>query len=458
MSCAGMTMRGRSRRSFRIHECFGDRFGDDELIPSEFKSWFAFGSGVGIEVSGPHGAESLRITAVRVRPMGARVTGHMVVEEFPNQAAGVWGTEYAAFLRKLDLHRDPATVVLPRQDVIVRQLSLPGVTEKDLPSAIQFQMDGLHPYAEDDVLSSWARLPGTSAVLVAIARRGVIERYASTFAEAGVKIGCFTCSAAAVYSALRLFGAAQPAEVLAYQAVTDGVEFYGESPARPIFSASFDPNETRAAALACAELRIDSATVPRPLEEILSASPALPYAAGLTSACPRLSLPLNLLPVEQRQTNSRAMWIPTAALGAIVLMLAGALAALPGFEDRRVARSLQAQIAAIEPKASRASAIDRQVDIARRRALLLDDFRKRAKSDMDILGEMTRILPPNAWLNTLDVTRSQVVLSGETDQAAPLLKLIDASPFFEASEFVMPPIRIATGETFRIRTNREAQK
>ena len=41
-------------------------------------------------------------------------------------------------------------------------------------------------------------------------------------------------------------------------------------------------------------------------------------------------------------------------------------------------------------------------------------------------------------------------------EAAPLLKQIDASPFFEQSEFSMQPMRTGTGESFRIRTNREA--
>ena len=88
--------------------------------------------------------------------------------------------------------------------------------------------------------------------------------------------------------------------------------------------------------------------------------------------------------------------------------------------------------------------------------MLLDDFRQRAKSDMDVLAEMTRLLAPPTWLNILEVTRTQVVAGGETDQAAPLLKVIDASPLFESSEFSMPPIRTQNGEMFRIRTNREA--
>jgi hypothetical protein len=71
---------------------------------------------------------------------------------------------------------------------------------------------------------------------------------------------------------------------------------------------------------------------------------------------------------------------------------------------------------------------------------------------------MTKILPPPIWLNSLEINRAQVTVAGETDQAAPLLKQIDASPFFEQSQFSMQPMRTATGEMFRIRTNREAGK
>jgi len=99
------------------------------------KKWVAFGSGVGIQIAGPRGAESLRIAAARVRPSGARLAGSLAIEDFPHQPAGVWGTEYAAFVRRLGLRHVAATVLLPRQDLIVRQLALPGVSSRDLASA-----------------------------------------------------------------------------------------------------------------------------------------------------------------------------------------------------------------------------------------------------------------------------------------------------------------------------------
>ena len=57
--------------------------------------------------------------------------------------------------------------------------------------------------------------------------------------------------------------------------------------------------------------------------------------------------------------------------------------------------------------------------------------------------------------------RVWVLISGETDQAAPLLRTLDASPLFVSSEFNTAPMRIQAsdtrrpGEAFRVRTNRE---
>jgi Tfp pilus assembly protein PilN len=428
------------------------------MIPPSIRKYLAFGSGVGIEITGPRGAETLRITAVRVRPNGARVLGGFSIENAAQQPAAEWGQAYSAFLKKLGMKHVVATVLLPREDVILRQVAIPGVSDKDLPAAIGFQMDGLHPYAENDVVSSWARLPGSSSVLVAIARRAAIERYSAWFSEAGIKIASFTCAPAAIYSARRLFASAPPPEVLALEEINGRVELYGESPSHPLFSAAFDATPERAIALACAELRLDPLTTEtRSFHALLGAEPPMSYAAALAGACSHLALPVNLLPVDLRASNSRALWIPTAVAGALVLMAGAALAAYPSYEDRRYLRSLNAEIAKIKPQAMLAAKLDKDIETARQRTILLDKLRRQSKMDIDVLGEMTRILPPPIWLNTLEITRTQVTVAGETDQAAPLLKQIDASPFFEASEFSMQPMRAsAGGETFRIRTNREA--
>ena len=433
------------------------------VIPAGLRKWVGDRKRRRSGDRGPRGSESLRVSAVRVRPQGARVLGGFTVEDFQHQPAATWGADYAAFLGKLGIRHVAANVVLPRHEVIVRQLSLPGVSGSDLAGAVQFQLDGLHPYNEDDVVSSWTRLEHSSTVLVAIVRADTIQRYATLFAEAGIKIAGFTCSAAVI-----VFGAApvrqrsarlrswrtKPAKAASrFTAKARLSRFFGG------FHIQLQTSELeRAAAQASAELRFESAPPMRPLHEMLGADPALPYAAALASACPRLCLPLNLLPVEQRQTSSPMVWVPSTALAALVLLAAGATTALPGFEDRRYLGELNAEIAKVQPAAARAAAIDRDIDLTRKRTLLLDAFRARSKADMDVLAEMTRLLAAPAWLTSLELNGQQVAVTGETDQAALLLKAIDASPQFESSEFVSPPQRTATGEVFRIRTTREASR
>ena len=45
-------------------------------------------------------------------------------------------------------------------------------------------------------------------------------------------------------------------------------------------------------------------------------------------------------------------------------------------------------------------------------------------------------------------------LAGEADQAAPLLKLVDSSPYFKDSGFQVPIIKAINVEMFRIRAMR----
>ncbi len=110
------------------------------------RKWLAVGTGVGLEV----GARDLRVTVARVRPTGVRVLGAAVIEDFRGRPAAEWGAEYVAFLKRLGLQHLAATVLLPRREVIVRLLALPGVSTRDMGAAIGFQIDALHPYPEEE--------------------------------------------------------------------------------------------------------------------------------------------------------------------------------------------------------------------------------------------------------------------------------------------------------------------
>jgi Tfp pilus assembly protein PilN len=412
------------------------------------------------------GEQDLTVMVTRIRPSGTRVLGAGTIPKFRERPAAEWGAEYTDFMKRLGGGHLAATVLLPRRDLIVRQLSLPGVSDRDLPAAIQFQLDSLHPYGEDEAAHAWCRIGRGGAVLIAIIRRETLERYIGLFSEAGIKVAGFSFSGAVLYSAARLLSNPPKGGFLAVYESADALEVYGESEARPIFSTAFDLTPERAAALAAAELRLPAEFEPLELKALLPPPRPMPadydfsrstmaYAAALAGACPLLALPLNLLPSENRTSTSRAMFVPTAVLTVLLVAALAALASIKPIEDRKYLAAMESEIARLEPQVRKAASLDSAIAKARGRAQLLDEFRRRAKVDLDTLAEMNKLIPPPGWLNSLEMNRSTVVLNGQVEQAALLLKAIDNSALFQGSEFTVPIARVGTSEAFRIRASRE---
>ncbi len=432
----------------------------DIPFTKDLRKLLQFGSGVGIEI----GPSNLEIAAARVRPGGVKVLGRMTIVDYASHPAAEWGAEYARFLSTLGLSHVSATVLLPRREVIVRHLSIPGVSGKDIDGAIRFQLDSLHPYGDEEVSWGWSPLP-YGAVLVGIARRSTVQHYLDLFLAAGIKAVSFTFSAAALHSAVRLNQSAQR-EFIALGPSAGGIEVFGESQARPVFTAEFQLPSERAASLGLAELRLPPETAPlklvdvlpkpavNPVENDLARNPR-PYATALAGACPWLAPAANLLAPDQRQASSRAVFIPTMVLAALLLLVAGSIVAYQSYADRKYLASIEAEIAKVAPLARRADDLDHQILQIQQRTQLLDQFRSQTRRDMDALNELTKLIEPPAWVNSTTLTRDSVLLSGEAPQAAPLLKILDSSPLFVNSTFQSQGRAQDGSESFQIRAGRK---
>ena len=413
----------------------------DILKSNDLRKLLQFGSGIGIEIA----ASNLEVVAARVRPNGVKVLGRLTVADFAARPAAEWGVDYARFLSSHGLSNVSATVLLPRREVIVRQVALPGVAAKDIQGAIRFQLDSLHPYGEDEVCWGWSPL-AYGAILVGIVRRAEVERYISLFTEAGILVSSFTFSAAALHAAVRLNGASHLSQgfVALSRSAAGAVEVYGESQTRPVFSAEFDLAAPRAASLALSELRLPPETTPFNLEDVLpkpAVNPvendlsrnALPYATALAGACPWLAPPANVLPPEQRRRSARGIFIPTIVLAAAVLLVGGGLLLYAHYSERQYLRELQAEIRALEPIARHAEALDTEIRQDRARIQLLDQFRNQTNADLNALNELTRLVEPPAWFNNVTLNHDSVRIAGEAPQAASLVKIFDSSPLFQNS-------------------------
>ena len=71
--------------------------------------------------------------------------------------------------------------------------------------------------------------------------------------------------------------------------------------------------------------------------------------------------------------------------------------------------------------------------------------------------KMRLALPALLLLTMPALAADSVVIAGEADQAAPLLKLLNSSTLFEKAEFVMPVTHNEKIDLFRIKAMRRGR-
>ncbi len=154
-----------------------------------------------------------------------------------------------------------------------------------------------------------------------------------------------TFSSAVIHAALRLQRAA-PASIFCYTSLAPGrLEVYGESEAKPCYSAGFALSSERALAVARAELRLSPEHPAIELSDALAAPSApIAYAAALAASAPLLGNFANLLPAERRASHSRTRYlIPIALASLVVLGIIAVFVIFPIVNERRYVADLTAE-------------------------------------------------------------------------------------------------------------------
>jgi Tfp pilus assembly protein PilN len=434
---------------------------DHGVRPTALPVWrraLAFGSGFGIAI----GERDLEAAIVRARPGGPELLATTIIHDFRNRPAAEWGAELLKFVDAAGGKGLAATVLLPRAEVIVRTLNLPGVADKDAANAIELQADTLHPWGDIEIAWGWSRagqglLKGT--VIVGVTRMELLGFYETLFQEAGIPLAAATFSPAVIHAALRIWNEA-PASLLCFHTdANQRTEIYGESESRAVFSAEFSVPRERALALARAELRMAPDHPARPLSQALPGALVseadLACAAAIAGSAPRAARFANLLPPARRASHARVQYLVPAILGTLLaLALLTVFVVLPAFERRRYRAELEQAARRLEPAVLRAQTIEKKITENRGRTQMLDEIRRRPQADLEVLNELTRLLAPPVWTTSVEIFPDSVVISGEAEQAAPLLKVLDSSPLFQNSEFMLALTRTNQTEQFRIKTAR----
>jgi Tfp pilus assembly protein PilN len=172
---------------------------------------------------------------------------------------------------------------------------------------------------------------------------------------------------------------------------------------------------------------------------------------ALAVAAARGERPLDFLPPDRRPRRLSRAQLVALGLAVIVAGLGVAAALAPGWRAQRDLARINREIAALDAEVRSVERLIRELD--RQRALLatVQALEASGLRPLPVLRDLTELLPADAWLTMLALDTKGVELTGQAQQAAALIPLLENSPRLERVEFASPVTRGRDREQFRIR-------
>ncbi|MGD8498347.1 MAG: PilN domain-containing protein [Chromatiales bacterium] len=187
-------------------------------------------------------------------------------------------------------------------------------------------------------------------------------------------------------------------------------------------------------------LRVWLGVVPRarldPLLESLAAMGLQPGIVDVALEEPEAESPeLNLLPVERRRRGPRSAKVLNRVLASLVALLVIAALAIPLVQRHALVDSLRQELAVARAEAEEARRLREQLDRSTAEGAFLVQRKREELPLVQVLDELTRLLPDDTWLYGFEAKDSTVELKGESSEAAMLVSAIENAPFFSNTRF-----------------------
>lgn len=397
----------------------------------------------------------------------------------------------AKFLEKHRIRDARLNVCLPRRSLLVRFLDLPAETEPELAKVVAFQIDTLHPFKNSEVYWDCAvvsrnREKKLINVLVVITEKSSLDQFHQELAGLGLRASSMTLGAACLVPILKT---AIPQTAIVISGRPDGLELLGfhrgdlcatrEVPA----GSGEDVAERLERELHAVRAFLPVAdpmaipmfkwnSLPDTFTKLLTEVPFLPapklgfetpagkdlgkFWAALGASYADLKRkavpPINLLPAEKRwQTERKAPGI-LYALASIAVALAFVAGIHRQIEGALYDRALDRQTRRWQARAGGVrKEVQEELDLTDR-ADMLEGARQITWQKLQVLEELTKLLPDGTWLQEIDLDKDSVVIIGVSKHAADLVQPLENSPYFSQVEFTSPITRDSENrETLRLR-------
>ena len=165
--------------------------------------------------------------------------------------------------------------------------------------------------------------------------------------------------------------------------------------------------------------------------------------------------PVNLLPKEARQRRPDTARYLNLALGVLALVLLLGAIALPLVNKLHVINALEARVELVSAKAEVTRRLREEVEQLGMDSRFLLEKKQATPLTLEIINELTRILPDDTWINRLNIKGREVEIQGQSASAAALIPLIESSDSLRNPRFRSPVTKIPRLNTERFHLSAE---
>jgi Tfp pilus assembly protein PilN len=167
----------------------------------------------------------------------------------------------------------------------------------------------------------------------------------------------------------------------------------------------------------------------------------------------KVPIDVNLLPTTLRKKIKKTGVNLSFSLVITMLVLTLTWGISSIVKERLQLRKVNKEIEALKPDVLAVQKTQKEAQDIAHRVESLDTIQRSEFSKLEIVKELSEILPSSVWITEFHYNKNELELTGFAASASGLIAILDNSHLFHASEFTAPITRDMEGkESFRIKT------
>jgi len=403
-------------------------------------------------------------------------------------------------LSELGASKANITLSIPKAWTLVKSAEFPATVKENISNVVSYELDRLTPFNADDALYD-AKLireeGGKVTVLVSAAKADLITPFLDALKEAGSHVTKLTMHLSGMGTLCRYIDKSEDFVFVKMGEKEYEGAVFNDGSMTGAFTGTLEAEEEREKLdilMSEVEPLLESATTQgrppkllvslkdgssslremlkmrahaplRILEEtdVILGVPAqkIPYEAlgGLIESLWPKAAGLNLL-TKGREEKETTPLAGTFVLAAILILLWVIYLFSPVSVEERRLKETNHQITMRKEEVKKVEKVRKEVDALTSEVSTIHDFKAARPMALNIIKELTTILPKSTWLSRLRITETTVELEGYANSATELLPILETSKYFTKAEFASPTFRDArlNSERFSIKMEIEGVK